>query len=407
MTASFGQLLRRYRTAAGFSQEHLADLARISLESVGALERGTRRAPYRETVSALAQALALDEEQRAAFERAAEHGRARPGRIAGVEAAAPKRTLPRRFTSFIEREDDVEAITALLERSRLVTITGSGGVGKTRIAVELAERLPAGRWDAIQFADLSELTDGNLVVTAIAPDLERSVAGSAPTLDALISVLEATRTLIVLDTCEHHIADVAQIVSKVLSACEHVSFLATSRERLGVYGEAVYRLPSLPLPDVVPATLDSARRYAGVELFLQRLAAIDNSFVIADDSIASIVDICRQLDGIPLAIELAAARVPSLGLRGLAGMLRQGRDPTQGERDLPARQQTMFATIAWSYNLLSDQERLFFQRLAPFAGGFTLAAAESVCASDGVEASSIAILLASLVEKSLVKRALP
>jgi len=401
MTVAFGQLLRRYRTAAGFSQEHLAGLARISVESVGALERGTRRAPYRDTVALLAEALKLDADGRAALEAAANAARSRKIRIADTEPPAPNPHLPLQSTSFIGRDDDIAAITALLDESRLVTITGSGGVGKTRAAIEVAARIPESRRRDIRFVDLSRLSDGALVPGAVAAALGRPGDDAANVPD-LVGSLRSSQVLLVLDNCEHLIADVALFVSAALQSCPGVALVAASRERLAVSGEVVYRLPSLAVPLEASLTLERARHYSAIELFIQRATAIDHSATFDDAVVPGIVEICRRLDGIPLAIELAAARVATLGVEALRVRLRDGLALSGAPRNLPARQQTMQATIRWSYDLLQDTEQLVLQRLSLFVGGFTLAAAESVCAAGGIAKTDVADLVSSLVDKSLL-----
>ncbi len=399
---TFGDLLRQYRTAAGFSQEHLADLAHLSAETIGALERGIRRAPYRDTVALISKALRLDEIARAEFEGAAHRGRARATRGEDAERKAPStRTLPMQSTSFVGREHDIAKVVALLDDNRLVTITGSGGVGKTRAVIEAASRLPDERWPNIRFVDLSQLTESMLVAQGIGAALLPGVAEPGNT-EALVATLRSSNLLFVLDNCEHLISVIATVVSAVLHSCPNVAFLTTSRERLAIGGEAVYRLPSLGVPGQTPKSIAEARQYAGVELFIQRAIAIDSRLAFTDASVETVVQICRRLDGIPLAIELAAARVSTFGLGTLAERLRDNLSFTGVARDLPARQQTMFATIAWSYELLEPAERLLLQRLSIFAGGFTLAAAEAVCADDALVKSSVADRLSSLVDKSLV-----
>ena len=400
---SFGQLLRRYRTAAGFSQEHLADLARISAETVGALERGTRRAPYRDTVALLAEALKLNAADRANLESAAERGRARSARnVADEVQASANPTLPLQTTSFVGRGLELAGIAALLEEHRLVTVTGSGGVGKTRVVIEVAARLPNARRDDLRFVDLAPLSDGRFVAGTVAASLGIATADSVTAVDELIAVLGSRQMLIILDNCEHLIADVALLVSAVLRSCPNVSFLATSRERLAISGEAVYRLPSLEVPDRRPPSIEQARRYTAIELFVQRATMTDHSIAFDDAGVDSLIAVSKKLDGIPLAIELVAARVSALGLETLRARLDQGLTITSGGRNLPARQQTMFATIGWSYDLLDDRERTVLQRLSIFVGGFTLGAAEVVCEGEGVESSAVADILSSLVDKSLI-----
>ncbi len=404
MTANtFGELLRKYRIAAGFSQEQLAGEALISVESVGALERGTRRAPYRDTVAQLASALGLGNQERADLESAANRARARAVQRSGVEPeGSPSRRLPLQPTSLVGRTQDIAVVSALLEENRLVTITGSGGVGKTRAAIAVASHLPTARFGDIRFVDLSPLGDGTFIGRAIASSLHTSLGDAATTIENLTASLRSSRVLFVLDNCEHLIGDVALVVSAIVRSCEHVSFLATSRERLAIDGETVYRLPSLDVPAQSPTTIDRARAFAGLDLFIQRATSFDRTIAFADSAAEGIGEICRRLDGIPLAIELAAARASTLGVDALRKRLRNGLALTGGSRNLPARQQTMLATIMWSYGLLENDERSLLQRLSMFVQGFTLAAAESVCADEELEAHRVGDLLASLADKSLV-----
>jgi non-specific serine/threonine protein kinase len=377
-------------------------LAHLSVESVGALERGTRRAPYRDTVAVLAEALKLDADGRAALEAAANSARSRGTRNVPVtEPPAPNPHLPLQSTSFIGRSDDIEAITTLLDESRLVTITGSGGVGKTRTAIEVAARIPESRRRDIRFVDLSRLSDGALVAGAVAAALGYP-GDDAANVEDLVRALRSSHAFLVLDNCEHLIADVARFVSAALQSCPGVAFLATSRERLAVSGEVVYRLPSLAVPHEAPPTLEQARGYAAIELFVQRATAIDRAIAFDDSVVPGTIEICRLLDGIPLAVELVAAHVATLGVDALGMRLREGLALSGAPRNLPARQQTMQATIRWSYDLLEDGERRVLQRLSIFVGGFTLAAAESVCGADGIATSDVANLVSSLADKSLL-----
>ena len=389
---SFSELLKEHRLAADLSQEELAERARLSVETISALERGRRQKPYRDTIARLANALQLSVIARTELEMAAS-----PSRSSSVVAGA-RPQLPLQATSLVGRESDIPNIVTLLEENRLVTITGSGGVGKTRVALEVA-RLSTGHWEDIRFVDLSPLSDRAFIAGAIVSTASGDAAGSA---EGVAAALRSSHVLLVLDNCEHLIAHVARLVATILQECPDVSFLCTSRERLAVGGEAVYRLPSLAVPLPSPMSLKQARDYPGVELFVQRATASDRAVAFSDASAEGIAEICRRLDGMPLAIELAAARVATLGLEPLRVRLREGLALTGGARNLPARQQTMNATINWSYDLLSEPERLLLQRTSIFAGGFTLAAAESVCATNGIDANDVAELISSLVEKSLV-----
>ena len=402
-TTTFAELLRRYRVAAGFSQGYLAEKAGISLESIGALERGARRSPYRNTVAVLSAALDLSSEARTDFEAAAQASRARHREPIPSRAWALSKH-PVYATSFVGRAADIEAIEGLLRRNRLVTITGSGGVGKTRAVVELPGSLSeSGELpDDVRFVDLTALTEGPMVTNAIALALGRPPSGAAASIESLTATLQTRHTLIVLDNCEHLIDHVALITSSLLRSCPRLTFLATSRERLAVGGEIVYRLPSLALAKDKTRSVVEARKHAALDLFMQRVTSIDPAYVFTEAGTEILATICRRLDGIPLAIELVAAHVPAIGLETLQVRLPQNLASLGGARDLPARQQTMLATIAWSYRLLGEAERLLLNRLSIFSGSCRLEAIEATCSGDGLEHEAVADVLASLVDKCLV-----
>jgi transcriptional regulator with XRE-family HTH domain len=294
------KLLRVYRQRSGLSQTQLAELAHMSPAAVGALEQGSRRAPYRQTIVLLANALGLSSEERSELEAAASRARAK-GRPSTATASAQS-NLPVQFTSFIERDETVE-IASLLLAKRCVTITGSAGVGKTRTALEVAKL--QGDKDVF-FVDLSPLAQSGFIVGELAAIFDVRLGAGQNQLETMIRELRSRHCLIVIDNCEHLIAEASSVVDAILRACTSITILATSRERLGLSSEFVYRLPPLisPPPDM---RSDDGRQYAALELFLARTQAADARFEFrpADLQIAS--DICRELDGIPLAIELAAA----------------------------------------------------------------------------------------------------
>lgn len=397
----FGEQLRQLRSAASLSQAELARRSGLSTAAVGALERGTRRAPKRETITLLANALALNHSERADLEQAAEHGRART-RTPRPDALAATHNLPYQLTSFVGREDQIEQITRRIESSRLVTVVGSGGVGKTRIALEIGMQLAMNATDEVRLIDLAPLQSGIFITSRIAGvlDIELSDMGDSP--ESLASALKTRRVLLVLDNCEHLIADATKTIRALLQGCPNVRILATTRERLGIMGEVVHRLSPLALPDDNRLTIANARSASAVELFLQRTHSADPDVTFTDRDAATLIDVCRRLQGIPLAIELVAAQVPTLGLETLSRRLEAALEITRSTRSIPDRQQTMHDTIAWSHDLLTDPERLLLRRLGIFAAGCTLAAAESVCAETDLQVTHVAGLLASLVDKSLV-----
>ena len=399
-TTPFSELLRRHRIASGVSQESLAERARISASAIGALERGARRAPYRETVALLADALGLSLTERAELEAAADRAR---GRASGPGAERQaKHNLPARLTSFVGRDEEIAAIKALLHTHRLATVTGSGGIGKTRAALEVARQLLGDGHDEAWFVDLSPVADGVFVAGAIASVLDVALAQVADPLPSLAAGLRTRELLLILDNCEHVIQEAATAAATILRACPGIVILATSRERLAIEGEGVYRLPSLPLPTQAPATTEEACAFAALRLFIERAIAVDSHLELTADRLATVAEICGQLEGIPLAIELAATRLPTLGFSALNKRLKEHFVVGGGPRDLPHRQRTMLATIAWSYNLLSETEQMLLRRLAIFSGGVTIEAAEDVCAVGTLAAESVPDLLSSLVDKSLL-----
>ena len=399
----FAGMLRRLRTAAGLSQQALAQRAQVSLQAVSALESGRRRAPYRHTVERLAEALELSPETLEAFTEAAERGRESGLETAVAERSltgGPRHNLPRQLTSFVGRDGVLTEIEALLATSPLVTIVGTGGVGKTRVAVHAGAQALASWPDGVWFVELAPVGDASLVTSAVASALRVQESTARPLLQTLTAYLKKKKLLLILDNCEHVVDECRNLVAALLQACPEVGLLATSREPLRVAGERVYRIPSLAVP---PRRVGSAREaltYGAVTLFADRALAADSRFAVDDDNAPPVTEICRRLDGIPLAIELAAARVRALSVRRLAQELSERFNLlTGGDRTTLPRQQTMRALIDWSHGLLTPEERVLFARLAIFVGGFTLDSAVSVCDSDG---GDIVEPLVSLVDKSLV-----
>jgi len=378
---------------ADLSQEALAERARMSVVTVGALERGVRRAPYRDTVAMLAEALQLGAPERTALESAAVRPQ-RPRRT-GVETVQTSH-LPHYLTQFVGRESELGELGALVREHRLVTIVGAGGIGKTRTAIQL---LPDPALEGVWFVELAPLTDPALVAGSVAGALGVAEQADRPVLDSLVQAVKARRMLVILDNCEHVVEEAARVAETLLRACPEVRLLATSREPLRVGGERVYRLPPLAVPPKsVSLGADEALRYSAISLFAERAVAADAMFRLSDESAPAVAEICRRLDGIALAIELAAARVNVLEPRRLAKLLDERfRVLSLGSRTALPRQQTMWALIDWSYDLLAEREQQLFRRLAVFAGGWTLEAAVEVAACDDTET-----LLWTLVDKSLV-----
>ena len=402
-TASFGELLRQVRSAASLSQEELAQRSGLSVRGISDLERGARSAPRLETVRMLADALGVGQDDRSALLAAA-----RPALLGGagadhVRPALP--SVPTPLTRLIGREVEIGALRTILQRDdvRFVTLTGAGGTGKTRLAIAVAAEMGDVFPDGVFFVDLSPLTDPTLVVPTIATSLGVREVVDQSLSETLSSFLTSKQLLLVLDNCERILA-AAPDITTLLAACPGLSVLATSREPLHVRGEREFPVPPLPLPATTPLLeLGQFASAPAIALFVERAEESQPEFTMTTENMAAVAAICRRLDGLPLAIELAAARVKVLPPQALLVRL-EHRLPllTGGGRDLPARQRTMRDAIAWSYDLLSPDEQALFRRLAVFAGGFTLASAEAVAAADG----RLAVLdgLVALVEQSLVRQ---
>ena len=300
-------------------------------------------------------------------------------------------------------------VRALLRNSHLLTVTGTGGCGKTRLALEAARSLLDSYPDGVWLVELASLSDPELVPHTVARVLGVAEQGGVPIVDTLVSTLRANRLLVVLDNCEHLLDASATIAQTLLSACPHLRFLATSRQALGILGETSYRVPSLSLPDITHLPpLSSLAEYEAVRLFVDRATAVQPRFAVTRDNALAVAQICWRLDGIPLAIELAAARVRGLAVEQIASRLDDRfRLLTGGSRTALGRQQTLRAAMDWGYDLLARPERALLRRLSVFVGGFTLEAAEAVCCGDDGEGTDIdqpgvLDLLMRLVDWSLV-----
>ena len=434
---TFGVLLRRARRAAGLTQEELAGRAGISVDAISVLERGLTRIPHQETLDLLAAALVLEPAERAQWEiarrgprmsgaapAASDSHAAGPsaGSLEGYHSAGsvPEplacrrpgmgRPLPTPATPLIGREQEVGALRALLQRPavRLLTVTGSAGVGKTRLALMVAAELATEFAAGAVFVPLATLTDPALVLPAIAEALGLPEAGTHPVLTRLATGLHAQPILIVLDNFEQVLAAAPELAA-LLEACPTVKLLVTSREVLHLRAEHQFVAPPLALPELPPRAalppLDTAALAANpaVQLFLQRAQAAQPDFQLTPGNAATIAAICRRLEGLPLALELAAPRLKVLAPPVLLARLEERLQVlTGGARDLPERQRTMRATVAWSYELLAPAEQALFRRLAVFAGGWTLAAAEQVWRGAGPMELGLLEGVSVLLDKSLL-----
>jgi predicted ATPase/class 3 adenylate cyclase len=312
--------------------------------------------------------------------------------------------LPTQLTSFVGREREIGEVAGLLEKQRLVTLTGSGGTGKTRLALRVAEQLLGQYPNGVWFVELASLGDPDLVPRTTIAALGMQESTSQSLMAQLQNYLKEKQLLLLLDNCEHILEDCARMTDILLRACPKLKILASSREALGVDGEITYRVPSLTTPDprYLPP-LEELGHFTAMQLFTERVASVQPAFAITSANARVVAQICRRLDGIPLAIELAAARVGVLSVEQIAGRLdSRFRLLTGGSRTALPRQQTLRASIDWSFSLLDEREQFLFMRLSVFYGGWTLDAANMVCSFEGLDEYDVIDGLTKLVNKSLI-----
>jgi predicted ATPase/DNA-binding CsgD family transcriptional regulator/DNA-binding XRE family transcriptional regulator len=410
---TFGTWLKQRRKALDLTRESLADRVGCSWETIRKIEDGARR-PSLQMAELLAEHLAVPSEERVAFVQFA--------RAAGDEytpvftfsgpqrAARPVPTspnnLPTERTPFVGREDVAEVAGLLSRReTRLLTLTGPAGIGKTRLSLEVAGRMLASFPDGVFFVPLASVSDPALVAPAIAQTLGLKELPNQPITSSLLSFLRGRRMMLVLDNFEQVVA-AGPIVAEISAEARHVKILVSSRECLHVQGEREYAVPPLSLPPRdARRDAEALSQYEAVQLFVQQASLARPGFRLDDDNAPVVAEICRKVDGIPLAIELAAARVKILSPAALLARLDQRLQVlTGGAHDLPTRQQTLRSAIDWSYDGLEEQEKVLFARLGVFAGGATLHAVEQVVGPIGGMQSDFLDCITSLIDKSLVKQ---
>ena len=389
--------LMRLFAAGGRRQQALEQYHRLR----GALSRDLEAEPDVHT-DRLYRALLRGEVDPDPPERKSRPQRARAGDRRGAEAA--RNNLPVALTSFIGREREVREVARLLDRSRLLTLTGAGGSGKTRLALEVATARLGARHDGVWLVELAGLGDPALVSAQTASALGLTLPSQRPALEGLSAQLSQSQTLLILDNCEHLVSACAVMAEHLLGAGPGLRILATSREPLRVPGEVTWRVPSLALPTPeLSVTLTEMASCESVRLFCERAGDVASGFALGDENAGAVAEICLRLDGMPLALELAAARVGALSPAQIAERLGDCLAVlTAGSRSALDRQQTLRATLGWSHALLTTNERVLFRRLGVFAGTFALEAVEEVAAGEGVDEREVADLLGRLVDKSLV-----
>jgi len=392
---TFGDLLRHLRRREGLTQRELSIAVGYSEAQISRLEQN-QRLPDPATITArFVPALHLEHEPEVV---------ARLLELTISAGASPRHNLPTQLTSFIGRGREMAEVQRLLSASRLVTLTGPGGCGKTRLALQVAAELVVEYSDGVWLIELAPISDPALVPQKLASalgvreELGRTLAAT------LANHLREKSSLLVLDNCEHVVEACAQLTETLLHTCPGLRILATSREVLGLAGESVWRVPpfSLPNPRDLPP-IGNFTQYEAVLLFIDRAVSSLPSFTVTIQNAPAVAQVCHRLDGMPLAIELAAARVGMLRVEQIAARLNDRFGLlTGGSRTALPRHQTLQATMDWSYDLLSETERALLGCLAVFVSGWTLEAAEAVCAGNGIEESAVLELLTQLVNKSWV-----
>lgn len=393
---SFGKWLRRQRRIRDLTQQELADQVGIARITLRRIETGTLK-PSKELASLLLEQLGIPKSETHHWISFARGDSPVP-----LLDSQPLNNLPAFLTTFIGRKNEQAVMQGLVSKYRLVTLVGPGGVGKTRLAVKVGEGLLGHYLNGVWLLELAPLQNAVPIQGALANLFGIRSQSNATLLEALINYLRAKSALLIFDNCEHLLDEIATLASTLLKNCPKLKILATSREPLGIAGEALYQVPPLGIPDV-DHILDALKNYEAVCLFEERAQLAKYDFSLTLENAGAVVQICRCLDGIPLALELAAAQVNILTVAQIAKELQENFNLLKaGSRTVLPRQQTIRASIDWSWELLTNSERALLRRLSVFIGGWTLESATTVCSMAGLNFDLIPDLLSTLVKKSLV-----
>jgi non-specific serine/threonine protein kinase len=396
---SFGVWLRKQRRALDLSRQAFADQVGCAEVTLRRIEAGTLK-PSKELASILLEKIGIPEAERTKWISFARGLSGFP--LPAKSPNKPITNLPAPLTTFIGREKEQADVIKLIIKFRLVTLTGSGGVGKTRLSMKVGKQIAEDYLNGVWLVELAPIDNPSLVLVTAARTFGLHEDPKRLTIDILCDYLRDKIMLLILDNCEHVLDACAQLADTLLKRCADLKILATSREALSILGEAVYRVPSLALPDI-QQVLEEVRDYESVRLFEERAQLAQMDFSLTIENISSIAKICRRLDGIPLAIELAAARVNMFSTEEIAERLQNSFDLlVTGNRTALPRHQTLHAAIDWSYDLLSSSEQSLFRRLSVFVNGWTLEAAEVVCSDVNIKPQMIWDSLTQLINKSLV-----
>ena len=417
--STFGDLLKYLRRRARLTQRELSIAVGYSEAQISRLEQNQRPPDLASLTALFIPALYVDDEplivtrfmELAAQARGEELPRGGVVTFSGSIRQENVRTveedtlnnLPLQLTSFVGREREIAEIKSLLKKAKLVTLTGSGGCGKTRLALETARQLVESYPDGIWLVELASISDPALVFQTVVSTLGISDSRDAPPTLVVSKYLRTKRLLLILDNCEQIITAVAQLSEEILRACPQVQILVTSREILNLMGEVQFRVPSLSLSTEKSSSRNVSSPSEAVQLFVERAQAVLPSFTLTEDALPALTQICQLVDGLPLGIELAAAKISVLSVKQIVTRLNRSLQTLSGGRASPPHHQTLEATIQWSYDLLSEAERTLLQRLSIFSGGWTLEAAESVVSDPIlVSAAKVFDLISQLINKSLI-----